>query len=102
MIMAYQHPKYKVQDLSSKKLSDLVSVHTCLETTESHFHQFDLMDTFYIIKPDKDPSTGDILHSYSSSPARSLFKDYALLTLEDVIAVLNNTSMTGMLAHLLA
>lgn len=86
MITSFQHPKYKTMDLSNEKLSDLVSVHTCLETTERHFTQYDLLDTFYIIEPNKDPSTGDILPSISSSPARNLFKDYALLKLEDVIA----------------
>lgn len=86
MITSHQHPKYKTMDLSSENLSDLVSVHTCLETTERHFTQYDLMDTFYIIEPDKDPSTGEFLPSYSSRPALNLFKDYASLTLEKVIA----------------
>lgn len=84
-ITSLQHPKFKALDTSLEKISDLVSVHTCLETTERHFQQFDLMDTFYIIKPDRD-SNAEILHSYSSDPACNLFKDYAMLTLQDVIA----------------
>ncbi|KAG7341232.1 hypothetical protein IV203_023183 [Nitzschia inconspicua] len=78
--------KFKKMDLHSPDLDSLVSLNTNLETTERLFARYDLLQIFNIVKPIRDPSTGQLtglLHDEKSF--RNLFQWYGALTLAEVM-----------------
>jgi hypothetical protein len=85
-IVKKQHELYNRMDLASTNIDELVGFQANLKTTERHFGRFDLLQVFQIVDPERDSDGSTLPALKAGSQYRDLFKWYAMLKVEDIVA----------------